>query len=258
MIVVSGPGRSGTSVLMQMYAQLGLLDPDLGWYKAIRAGLEDQEVVDLNAAVLDYVGGSLAGTRKRRWWQWIKPIRRIVRGLLLRFVPPAHIAADRVARRLSEREVRNIEFPRHSRFAAAAGKFGEQMREIAERQVLVKDPQFSLTLPVWLMAGAQITDVVLCSRKMDDLVASRINSGLIGGFGPDDARVMMTFALGSAVSAAWDRPEVRTVFLRYPDFIDDPVTTARLVPKPLGVSESDVRSALLRVRERQPSTQRDD
>jgi hypothetical protein len=47
MIVISGPGRSGTSFLATLYRELGF-DPGGGWRDDIRAGLEAADVVEIN------------------------------------------------------------------------------------------------------------------------------------------------------------------------------------------------------------------
>jgi hypothetical protein len=47
MIVITGPGRSGTSFLAQLYKALGS-DPGGEWDKKIRAGYEEAEVVEIN------------------------------------------------------------------------------------------------------------------------------------------------------------------------------------------------------------------
>lgn len=50
MIVITGPGRSGTSFLADLYRRLNF-DPGGGWDKNIRAGLEEAEVVEINTRI---------------------------------------------------------------------------------------------------------------------------------------------------------------------------------------------------------------
>jgi hypothetical protein len=50
LIVITGPGRSGTSFLADLYRKLKF-DPGGGWDKNIRAGLEDAETVELNTQI---------------------------------------------------------------------------------------------------------------------------------------------------------------------------------------------------------------
>lgn len=50
MIVITGPGRSGTSFLADLYRKLKF-DPGGGWDKNIRAGLEEAAVVDVNTRI---------------------------------------------------------------------------------------------------------------------------------------------------------------------------------------------------------------
>lgn len=48
MIVITGPGRSGTSFLADLYRHLGF-DPGGGWKDDVRAGLEEHETVEINS-----------------------------------------------------------------------------------------------------------------------------------------------------------------------------------------------------------------
>lgn len=50
MIVITGPGRSGTSFLADLYRKLKF-DPGGGWDKNIRAGLEEAEIVEVNTQI---------------------------------------------------------------------------------------------------------------------------------------------------------------------------------------------------------------
>src|SRR5262245_40217451 len=49
-IVISGPGRSGTSFIADLYRNLGF-DPGGRWEHDKRAGLEERQVVKMNAAL---------------------------------------------------------------------------------------------------------------------------------------------------------------------------------------------------------------
>lgn len=50
MIVVTGPGRSGTSFLAELYRDLGF-DPGGAWDKKINAGREQHEIVEVNSKI---------------------------------------------------------------------------------------------------------------------------------------------------------------------------------------------------------------
>ena len=60
MIVITGPGRSGTSFLAQLYRELGF-DPGGEWVPEIEGGFEPPEVVDVNERILAAVGVSPMG-----------------------------------------------------------------------------------------------------------------------------------------------------------------------------------------------------
>src|SRR5438034_4901812 len=55
MIIVTGPGRSGTSLVAAVYRELGL-DPGGTWYPEIRAGFEDPEVIEVNKRIIRDLG----------------------------------------------------------------------------------------------------------------------------------------------------------------------------------------------------------
>ena len=62
MLVITGMGRSGTSVLAALCRRLGY-DPGGAYVEGINAGLEDPEVVAVNADILGLTpGGSAAGS----------------------------------------------------------------------------------------------------------------------------------------------------------------------------------------------------
>src|SRR4051794_29719374 len=64
MIVITGPGRSGTSLLAKIYANAGI-DPGGVWRDDVRAGLERGDVSLLNRRILTSMGVSTLGMRKR-------------------------------------------------------------------------------------------------------------------------------------------------------------------------------------------------
>lgn len=58
MIVITGPGRSGTSFLANLYQNLGF-DPGGGWEDHKRAGLEERAVVKMNTALCEELGAPI-------------------------------------------------------------------------------------------------------------------------------------------------------------------------------------------------------
>ena len=58
MIVITGPGRSGTSFLANLYQNLGF-DPGGGWEADKRAGLEERSVVKMNTKLCEELGAPI-------------------------------------------------------------------------------------------------------------------------------------------------------------------------------------------------------
>ncbi len=71
MIVITGPGRSGTSFIASLYQNLGF-DPGGGWENDKRAGLEERKVVKMNTDLCEELGAPIGPPPrtplgKQRW-----------------------------------------------------------------------------------------------------------------------------------------------------------------------------------------------
>ena len=71
MIVITGPGRSGTSFMANLYQNLGF-DPGGGWEDDKRAGLEERKVVKMNTELCEELGAPIGPPPrtplgKQRW-----------------------------------------------------------------------------------------------------------------------------------------------------------------------------------------------
>jgi hypothetical protein len=70
-IVITGPGRSGTSFMADLYRNLGF-DPGGGWEDDKRAGLEERDVVKMNTKLCEELGAPIGppprtALGKQRW-----------------------------------------------------------------------------------------------------------------------------------------------------------------------------------------------
>jgi hypothetical protein len=70
-IVITGPGRSGTSFIANLYQSLGF-DPGGGWEDDKRAGLEERKVVKMNTELCEELGAPIGPPPrtplgKQRW-----------------------------------------------------------------------------------------------------------------------------------------------------------------------------------------------
>ena len=131
MIIITGTGRSGSSLLAKLFKELGS-PVSGGWSEKINAGLEDPDVVALNCKILAFSGV------KRPEDRWDTALLSQEYALL------------------------------------SANEFSNEIKTIAEKKEIVKDPRFILTLPVWVMSGIRPDKVFFCSRNLDDVARSKM------------------------------------------------------------------------------------
>jgi hypothetical protein len=232
MIVITGPGRSGTSVLARLYKELGF-DPGGRWHPEINAGLEDSSVIAANTDVAAALGMSLMRPRMSVPAA-AAPARRVIpRGLRKK-------AYRLIARR------RAPQLMDWSRFPETVERYGDRLVELAAERRVVKDPRFSWTLPVWAAAGAPIDHVIICTRDLSAVSASREATGN-ESFNTSAIRNSIVYGVGMAFVTVQDYALPHTV-LRFPDFLEDPADLHRRLTFPEPVEQDDVASALARVR----------
>lgn len=232
MIIITGPGRSGTSVLALLYKELGF-DPGGTWHPGIRAGLENPEFWRLNNKLAAAAGMTMYNPRK-------PPKARKSTAAEPPSVLPVHRRALRAAKRrlaaaLNEPPIATgqrkpkprprVRLADWDRAPALVEKHRATMLQLAAETAVVKDPRFLWTLPFWLDAGAQIDHVVITIRAMADMVASRAGAGHTETSGPRwfselELRNSMTYGLGVATAAIYDH-DVSHSFIRFPDFVRD-------------------------------------
>ena len=196
MIIVTGPGRSGTSVLSKIYDKLGFEVPGPWNYdQNVNAGYEIPEVARLNYKMLTELGG-------------------------VHSMPePAFINWE------GQQKV--------------ADRYGREMRTVAERFKVVKDPRFCITTRLWIMAGVEIDFVAITTRELDVMRTSRMKMGL-----PKKNRIWNEFAyeVGLAVSVCIDY-EVSFSILRFPNFIQDYASLYSSLRFPRHVTEEEFKIA---------------
>lgn len=249
MIIITGVGRSGTSLVARLYRELGI-DPGGEWNPAINAGLEDPEVVRLNRAIMIDLGVGLAldlDLAERRLVRLkdggleardiarpgpgfldrlpVKLVTRIVPGPLRRAVRRrGERAAQALRRRLrgglggrggATREVDWDEFD------AVVERYSDALRRLAVSRALVKDPRFAWTLGVWAAAGAPVEHVVVCVRDIAASVDSRIAAGHIPPERRAEATNMLAYGLELCFSALQDH-DLGHAVVRFPDVLETP------------------------------------
>jgi hypothetical protein len=234
-IVLTGPGRSGTSLLALLYRELGF-DPGGRWRDEVRAGLEDRRCVDLNQAVLDAMGTSPNGRRGDVPPQVRASLRHIVpKGLRQR-------ARQHFRSRTPQRTIPPV---RWSRVPDVVDQLGSSLRAYAAQTAVVKDPRFCFTLGVWLASGAPIDHVVVTVRDSAASAASRVKADLSKFADEDTMRTSTVLGLGALFDTllSADVPYRVLRFPAWPTNVDDLAT----LPFPRAVPPDEVRSAAARV-----------
>jgi hypothetical protein len=225
-IVVTGPGRSGTTLLASLYRELGF-DPGGRWTPAVRAGLEDREVVTLNLAVARALGVSI---RERRGGRVLEALGGLVRASDGRVTPalrrPLVAAVDGMRYWRSTPDLMDWRA-----LEPTAERFGEQMRALAATRAVVKDPRFCFTLRAWLAAGAPVEAVVFTVRPLDAMADSRVRVGMYSRRARDWARHNYCYGIGLLTTAVAEH-RVALTTLRFPDFVKDPGYLYDVLPLP--------------------------
>jgi hypothetical protein len=236
-IVLTGPGRSGTSLLALLYRELGF-DPGGHWNADARAGLEDRRCVDLNQAVLDGMGTSPNGRRG--------DVPPAVRSTLRRVLPQGlrQKARQRFRDHTPQRTLPPV---RWSRVPAIVEELGPQLRAYAGDTAVVKDPRFCFTLGVWLASGARIDHVVVTVRDSAASASSRVAADL-SKFADDDLmRTSTVLGLGALFDVLLNA-EVPHRVLRFPTWpADVDALTTLPFPGPVPVPAERVRAAVEQV-----------
>ena len=206
MIVITGVGRSGTSFLAQLYRELGF-DPGGQWLPAVNAGYEDDEVVGANELV--------------------------ARDLGLRFLGGPHPAPTKtgltrfLGRRRGPRVGAADQFDTLApdRLQPAVERHRDRLCEVAATHVVAKDPRFCWTMPAWLRAGAAIDHVVLSTRSMEAVIASRRAAGHLRFRTEAAATNELIYALGLCLAALMEH-DVPHSIVRFPHVLDCPEVLA--------------------------------
>lgn len=229
MIVITGPGRSGTSVLAQLYKELGF-DPGGEWVTEIQGGLEPPDVVEANEEILEALGVSPMGAPvggKRR-------IRRAGKAL----IPSRYRDGLRYALRyMPWMGSKQPSLMRWEAFAETVQRFAPRLRTLAERYRVTKDPRFFWTLPVWAEAQVPIEHVLISIRHLDATVQSRARMDSLRFHGESGARNSIIYGLGLTLYGLEDHG-IPYSLVRFPDFLAKPDMLWRAARFPQPVDEA--------------------
>ena len=121
-----------------------------------------------------------------------------------------------------------------------AARFSPELRGIAERYGVTKDPRFFWTLPVWLAANAPIEHVLVSIRNLDATVKSRGRMDSLRFHGESGARNSIAYGLGLTLFALQDH-DIPYGLVRFPDFLTDPDQVLQAARFPQAVDQAHFR-----------------
>lgn len=233
MLVITGAGRTGTSVLAAIAKDLG---HDVGgkWKAHVRAGLEESRAVCLNNCLMESL--KIDGP----FGEPFRPVSLAMR--VLPNVMPWFSVGKRAAGKLGSMEFLRRRRPRRPRWEymeTAVERFGEDLRKYAQSRAVVKDPSFLWTLPIWLRAGARIEHVIVTMRNVEMIRESRQGAGLSQGLSDAGFRESIAMGYGETWLALELTSKTTYSVLKFPDFLHDPGLMYRSLGMPLGANAEE-------------------
>lgn len=226
MIVITGPGRSGTSFLALLYRELGF-DLKGSWTPRYRAGLEARAFQWTNTELTSALGTAQV---ERRGGRGLRRLDGMYQKRQARLPEETQKRVEAVLNNVRYRRD-SLDLLDWSKLDAVVDHYGERLRRLSVETQVVKDPRFCWTLPAWLASGATIDALVMPLRTLPAMVDSRIRAGMI----PEEGRswAMNQFAYGiGLVMAATSEYRVPIEVLRFPDFLDEPRQLHQRLPLP--------------------------
>jgi hypothetical protein len=218
-IVITGPGRSGTSLIAQLYRELGF-DPGGDWILKYNAGYEHHDIVQTNGFIIRDLGLTVLADRSSN-----EMIRRQLRDP---DDPPRNkfswwlgSTLDRLAQRCLGRRAEPLELVPWERFEKVVEARRGALVELSRRFQVAKDPQFCWTLGAWAASGAQIDHVLVCVRNFDAMLDSRFAAGQLLFRSKSAAKNSFIYGLGLCMMAIHDHRLPHSV-VRFPDFLNEP------------------------------------
>jgi hypothetical protein len=237
MIVVTGPGRSGTSMLATLYRRLGF-DPGGAWNPNVSAGMEEGQVAWMNLHMAEELGVSI---RERRGGRTLRAAGALVR--------KSHGRVPGAVRRPFASLVDSMRYARVApdlmrweTVAEVAERHGGELRALAKDKLVLKDPRFMWTLRAWLAAGVPVEAVVLTVRPLDAMADSRVRAGMYTPRARAWGKHNYCYGLGLLHTAVAEY-RLPLVTLRFPDFLERPEELHRVLPLPEPRSWEEFRTA---------------
>jgi hypothetical protein len=219
MIVITGPGRSGTSLVAQICKELGM-DPGGVWNPTARAGFEDRQIVLANRMIIRDLG--IRGSGRRFGFLPDERIPSRAKSFAKSLVPePRQRQIRSLVRHPPWRSKHRMDVIRWDRFEDVVSRHAETLRELAANRPASKDPAFCWTLGVWGAAGAPIDHVVIAIRSLDAMAQSRASQDWLSRRSLGGIKNWFAYGFGLLMSAVYDH-RLSYGIARFPDFLSRP------------------------------------
>lgn len=230
MIVVTGPGRSGTSFVARLYRDLGF-DPGGVWSEQVNAGLEAPDIVAANEEIIQELGLSTYSPPPL-------PLGN-ARKIIASIIPyPLGMRAQRIIQQVRELSGFQVSPIRWKRFNDVVDKYRATLLDLSRPYQVVKDPRFCWTLGVWVAAGVSIGHVLICVRSLDAMVKSRFAAQLTQYTSEEAIKNSFIYGLGLCMMAIYEHGLNHNV-VRFPDFLECPEQLYQAMAFPEPVSYDD-------------------
>lgn len=222
MIIITGPGRSGTSLLARLYQALGFdpVEGGGGWEDSINGGLEDIEVSRVNLEII-------RALRMQRESSTMADLARWVLGprsprCEVHLDDPGAPSSTSALQLVLERSIgRRLRLQSWGDLDQVASRLGPRLCELASQRLIVKDPQFCQTLGVWAKAKAPIAQVLISLRDTTATAQGLLRTGHLPTWATHNAPNHVAYRIGLLMAAVVDHRLDYTV-LRFPDFLQQP------------------------------------
>jgi hypothetical protein len=228
MIVITGVGRSGTSLIASLYQQLGFA---VGgeWVPTINAGLEDPQIVEANEIIMSEL--RLTGFHRTL-------VPPSVKRLVKRHVSASTI--ERVRERTDSRprmqQGKHLSLLDWDRLPQLVEKMGPRLCDLAATRQVAKDPRFRYTMPAWLASGASVDHALISLRNLDAAMKSKVAAGYEDTSSEVQLRNWLVYGFGLCLDALLEH-KVEHALVRFPDFLGDPQGLYRAMRFPEPVDE---------------------
>jgi hypothetical protein len=218
-------------VIAQVYREAGF-DPGGAWDPLVRAGLENPDIYEVNQRILRALGVTTLGLRRSAPRIDQLPVGRSGRRMMKSLIGPS---MRRRARASFEGSIlnhaRSLKLIDWSLVAATAERLREEMTQLSTTIEVCKDPQFCWTLPVWLSAGVRLDHVIVTTRPVNEMIASRAAADHLRFVSESDARNALIYALGTVMSCLAD-DTVKHTIVPFAELLSDPRRVGERLPLP--------------------------